>query len=398
MSGLPPSLGRIALALESSGPGGAEQMVLRLAGCLRRAGHEPVVFALRPGWMTEHAAQRGLAVRVVPQRPGLDPGFVLRFARELRRAGCGLLHAHEFAMGVYGGAAAMLARIPRLATLHGSAYGVAKRRRALAWRLLMRLGMPVVPVSRDLAAAVAPALGRTPGDLPVIHNGVPVSTEPPDRGREARRVLRRALGLPGEDALLVCVGNLYPVKDHATLLRALPAVPGARVAIAGRGGEEARLRALAAELGLGPRLHLLGVVDDVASLLRAADLFVHPSRSEGLPLAVLEALASGLPVVASRVGGIPEAVEDGRSGVLVPPGDPEALAGALRGLLAEPERAEALGRAGHERAVRAFSVEAMTQRYLDLYAELGFKRAAAHPRPGAAEAAPVAESPSGPNS
>lgn len=375
MSRRRPFSGRIALALESSGPGGAEQMVLRLAEQLRAAGRDPVVFTLRPGWMTERAARRGLAVRVVPQRPGLDPGFVVRFARELRRAGCGVLHAHEFALGVYGGAAATLAGIPRLATLHGSAYGVAKRRRAIAWRVLMRLGMPVVPVSRALASALAPALGLEAERLPVVHNGVPVPAELPDRGAATRRALRRQLGLPEDGRLLVCVGNLYPVKGHATLLRALPALPGARLAIAGRGAEESNLRALAAELGVANRLHLLGVVDGVDALLRAADLFVHPSRSEGLPLAVLEALAGGVPVVASRVGGIPEAVEDGRSGLLVPPGDPEALAAAIGELLADPERAKALGRAGFERAAREFSVEAMTRRYLDLYAELGFRPA-----------------------
>jgi glycosyltransferase involved in cell wall biosynthesis len=125
---------------------------------------------------------------------------------------------------------------------------------------------------------------------------------------------------------------------------------------------------VAAELGLRDRLHLLGLRDDIETLLRAADVFVQPSRSEGLPLAVLEAMAVGLPVVASRVGGIPEAVRDGETGVLVPPSQPAALAEELRKLLESPERRLELARAGRRRVREAFSLEAMLEKYLALYA------------------------------
>ena len=143
---------------------------------------------------------------------------------------------------------------------------------------------------------------------------------------------------------MVAVGNLYPVKDHATLLRALARLPAARVAIAGRGDQEEPLRRLAAELGLSDRVHLLGLRDDVETVFAAADVFVQPSLSEGLPLAVLEAMANGLPVVATRVGGIPEAVVDGKTGLLVPPGDPAALAAALAAVLDADDRGACDGR------------------------------------------------------
>ena len=104
-------------------------------------------------------------------------------------------------------------------------------------------------------------------------------------------------------------------------------------------------------------------------MLRAADVFVHPSRLEGLPLAILEAMAAGLPVVASSVGGIPEAVVDGETGVLVPPGDPSALAAALLRVLESPDKGAALGARGHARARAEFSLERMTERYRDLYGE-----------------------------
>ena len=360
---------RVALAIESSGPGGAENMVLALARALRERGDEPVLVSLRPGWMTERAEREGLPVWIVPQKPGLDLAWVPRFAARLRRERIGVLHAHEFAMNVYGGAAARLAGVRAVATIHGRQWVTARPRRALAYRVLHRLGMPVVAVSHDLAGFLAAGLGIAQSRIEVVHNGIEVAPLP-DAGAatELRRAARAALGVPAAGDLLVAVGNLYPVKDHATLVRALARTPEARVAIAGRGGEESALRELAAELGVSDRLHLLGLRDDVERVFAAGDVFVQPSRSEGLPLAVLEAMAAGLPVVASRVGGMPEAVRDGESGYLVPPAEPEVLADALRKVLEAPDRGLSLGRAGWERVRSDFSLDHMTARYRALYA------------------------------
>jgi glycosyltransferase involved in cell wall biosynthesis len=231
--------------------------------------------------------------------------------------------------------------------------------------------MPIVAVAEDLAAFLTGA-GFPRGAIRVIQNGIPVPERPTWPGAPERRAeSRRRLGIPTDGPLLVAVGNLYPVKDHATLLRATARIDGARVAIAGRGEEEKRLRNLADELDLGNRLNLLGLRDDVGEVLATADLFVHPSLSEGLPLAILEAMAAGLPIVATRVGGVPHALDDGRAGLLVPPGDPPALEAALRALLQEPARAAELGRAAHARARSVYSLAAMTDRYLEIYALRG---------------------------
>lgn len=371
---------RIALALESSGPGGAENMVVQLGLALRDLGHAPIVVTMREGWMTERAAAGGLPVWIEPQRPGLDLGWVARFARRLRRERIDVLHSHEFAMNVFGGTAAVLARVPSVSTIHGKHWIADRKRRAIAYRVLARLGVPVVAVSEDLASYLASGLGIPREQIRLVHNGIPM--RPPKVGAEHTPIaaaraaegaapdrveIRRSLGLPAEGPLILAVGNLYPVKDHATLLRALPELPGARVAIAGRGEEEPNLRRLAAELGIEARVHLLGLRDDVDRLLAAADLFVQPSRSEGLPLAVLEAMAAGLPVVATRVGGMGEAVADGETGILVEPGRPEALAAALRRLLGDDVLRERMGRAARTRAQAEFSVETMARRYVALY-------------------------------
>jgi glycosyltransferase involved in cell wall biosynthesis len=318
--------------------------------------------------MTERAEAAGLPVWIMPLRPGLDLAWVFAFARRLRRERIDVFHSHEFAMNVFGGAAALLARVPALSTIHGRSYASERTRRVLAYRALRRLGIPIIAVSEDLAGFLAQALKLARSSLAVVHNGIPLPPLVPAAERTARRAAARsAIGVPADGPLLVAVGNLYPVKDHATLLRAFAQLPGARVAIAGRGEEEARLRELAAELGLSDRLHLLGLRDDIETVLAAGDVFVQPSLSEGLPLAVLEAMAASLPVVATRVGGVAEAVEDGETGYLVPSADPAGLAAALRRVLEASDRGAAFGALGRRRAETEFSVAVMADRYRALY-------------------------------
>jgi glycosyltransferase involved in cell wall biosynthesis len=362
---------RIVLALESSGPGGAEHVLLQLSRELRRAGREVTIATMREGWMTDRARAEKIPIWVVPQRRGLDPLWIPRFARRLRREGIELLHSHEFAMNVYGGAAARLAGIPSVATLHGKSYATEARRRLVAYRWLHRGGMPLVAVSKDLASFLAPRLGLAESELRVVYNGIEVLSEPScsDRGA-ARESVRSELGLDADVELVLAVGNLYPVKDHASLCRAVSHRTSLHLAIAGRGPEEASLRRLAAELGCPERIHLLGLRDDVGRLLLAADLFAQSSRSEGLPLAVLEAMGAGAAVVATRVGGIPEAVVDGESGLLVPAGDPEALGAAIGRLIDDPTLRADLAREGRRRVIERFSLAAMADAYGRLYREL----------------------------
>lgn len=360
---------RVVLALESSGPGGAEQMLLRLAAALARRNHEPIVATLREGWLTERAAAAGHPVWIVPQRAGLDPGWLWRFGARLRRERIDVVHAHEFAMAVYATAAARALGRRAVATLHGHHWIAGHARRGAALRIVHQLGVPLVAVSGELAGFVAAAT-RLPRDrVEVIPNGVPVP--PPREAAEIARVrdaVRAELGLEAETPLVLAIGNLYPVKDHATLLRAIACVPGAVLAIAGRGDEEANLRAIADELGIADRVRLLGLRDDVERLLAACDLVAHPSRREGLPLALLEAMAASRAIVATRVGGIPELVRDGESGLLAPAGDPASLAAVIAALLGDPARRVALGRVGRVRVESEFSEDQMALRYLALYA------------------------------
>ena len=371
-----PAPRHVALALATSGPGGAEHMVLMLANALRDLGLRVTLVTMRPGWMTERAERDGFPVWLEPQKPGIDLPWVARFARRLRAEGVDVLHAHEYEMNAYGGLAAAIARIPSVATIHGSVWGVDHKRHQLAYALVRLLGRQrVVAVSEELAQRLSKSLRRSRKSLDLVANGIPMPARPPERSAQDQRAARRQAGLPEDVRLVLAVGNLYPVKDHASLIRALARMrEPAHVAIAGRGDEEERLRELIRELDLAERVHLLGLRDDIPTLLRAADVFVQPSLSEGLPLAVLEAMAAELPVVASDVGGVSEAVLPDETGLLTPAASPDALAEALDRLLKDPALAQRFARAGFERAREHFSVERMARLYVDLYDALTGRR------------------------
>jgi glycosyltransferase involved in cell wall biosynthesis len=200
-----------------------------------------------------------------------------------------------------------------------------------------------------------------------IPNGVHLAAEP-------QSSIRAELEIGAADRLIVTIGNLYPVKGHRYLLEAFALLadqfPGLHVAIAGRGELESALLARADELRLRDRFHLLGLRSDIANLLAGADVFVLPSLSEGLPLALLEAMMVGRPIVATDVGEVSVALADGAAGILVPPGDSSALAAALARLLSDPSEARRVAEAAGRRAVTEYALCQMVERYASLYSEL----------------------------
>jgi glycosyltransferase involved in cell wall biosynthesis len=354
---------RIAMILESDGPGGAEHMLLLLAETLRGRGHHvlPVGPAMGCGWLAGEFRARGFEPAVFHLRRAIDPGCAIGLARLFTDQRIDVAHSHEFSMAVYGAAAARISGVPHVITMHGGMGFGERRRRRVALRWAFASSNRVIAVSDVTRRDLRRVLRSDATSIDVVPNGVR------DRTGNGARV-RRQLGLGERDRLVLAVGSLYPVKGYDVLIEALgnlAADPGWRLAIAGQGAEEDRLRDLATERGIGGRIHLLGYRTDIPDLLAAADLYVMPSRSEGLPLALLEAMFAGRPVVASAVGGIPDAL--GTTGLLVPPGDPAALAGALRALLADGPRRLDLGAAAAARAAARFGVDAMADAYEERY-------------------------------
>ncbi len=194
------------------------------------------------------------------------------------------------------------------------------------------------------------------------------------REHRPRTEVRRELGLAAAARVVGLVARLdHWGKGHREFFSALAALPErypVEALIIGGGRREAEMRRLATELGLAGRVHFLGQRDDVPDLLSALDLFVLPSHSEGVSLALLEAMAAGLPVIASRVGGLPEVVTDGENGLLIPPQDPQALATALERLLADPDLAQKLGANARRHVEENYSLERLGREINEIYAEL----------------------------
>jgi glycosyltransferase involved in cell wall biosynthesis len=209
-----------------------------------------------------------------------------------------------------------------------------------------------------------------------IHNGVDVA-----RFDSGRAVAKPDVGLLEGVPVIGMVGRLIePEKGLAVLLEGMarlagpPAPLSCQLLIVGEGPARRQLHDLCARLGILSRVAFAGMRRDIADLLPLFDVFVMPSLSEGFGIAIVEAMAAGRPVVASAVGGIPEIVKQGETGLLVPPGDPVALAAAIRDLLTQPDRARALGACGRQRARERFSIESAVKRHEDLYDALAAQR------------------------
>jgi len=357
---------RVGLAIETDSPGGAETMLLELARELQVAGHDVVGFGPTggEGWLTARLAELGIERELIEFNGPFGLGSVRRIASRLRSREVHVLHSHDFTMAVCGALGARAAGRPHVITMHGGTYYASSSRRRLALRVAMGLSRHTVAVSHAFRETLCGTLGVRSSSIDVIHNGL---AERPGSALG----LRAELGLEPEDALVLAVGNLLPVKGHAVLLRAFAALQSIEkhsvLAIAGRGPQEKALRDLARDLGLDGRLRLLGYRSDVFDLLSAADVFVMPSLSEGLPMALIEAMLAGRAIIASNVGGIPELLSDPSLGVLVESGNADVLAEELRRVLCDPALRRRLGEAAKTRATEHFTASAMARRYLTLY-------------------------------
>jgi glycosyltransferase involved in cell wall biosynthesis len=354
--------------LESDGPGGAEVLLLQLAEELRRRGH--AVTAVLPiggsGWLGGKFGDAGFDIEGFNPRRLFRPSHVRDFARRLKGRGIDTIHSHEFAMAVHGAVTARLTGCRHVITMHGNQWMTQRLRRRMALRWAFRNSAAVVAVSTDTRVHLEQSLGIRPGRIRTVLNGIPIPQAGPGH-------VRAEFGIGDDEVLLLAVGSLIPRKGHAILLDALAGLDGEgmdvrwHLVIAGQGPEREALERRVEERGLSGRVHLAGQREDVAHLQSAADVFVMPSLWEGLPLAILEAMFAKTAIVASATSGIPEAIEDGRDGLLVPPGDAEALAAALWRVLTDRSLRNRLVESAHERAHASFSINRMADAYEDLY-------------------------------
>lgn len=355
--------------LSSFGTGGQERVALDLAVGQVRANYRVSVVSLAPapdGPLAAEFRAAGVGVdRVARSRPGIDPVLIFRLARWLRAAAVDLAHTHNPMALIYGAPAARLAGAAVVHTKHGSNPG--GRSALLAAKLAARFVDAFVAVSPETAAVARRRREVDDRRLSVIANGIDLGRFRQDS--TARERVRSDLGIEPGSWVVGTVGRIAEEKNQALLLRAVAPLLGrkTRLVVAGDGPLLAPLSELASTLGISPFVHFLGARSDVPDLLNALDAFVLCSNTEGLPLVIPEAMATGLPVVSTSVGGIPTVIDDGQTGLLVPAGDEQALRERVALLQADPDMSHTLGIRAQSAAARRFSAARMQSDYLQLY-------------------------------
>jgi glycosyltransferase involved in cell wall biosynthesis len=359
--------------IDTGGPGGAETVFAQLADRMRAARATRTVAVIpREDWLSGQLRTLQIEPVILAARGSLNVKYLWSLIRTARSNRVELIHTHLLGSAIYGALVGLLTRTAVIAVLHGPTdlRQLGKLAGLKRW-LLTHACSAVVAVSSSTRDALL-AFGLRPETITLIQNGVDTESYSPGRADE----LRSELGLRTDEILIGAVGNIRTPKAYDVLLKAaalvLERAPHCRFAIIGQGDESALkpLRQLAATLGIETRCHFLGFRKSTPNLYRSLDVFVSSSRSEGLSLAFLEALATGLPVVATRSGGPQEVIEPDVAGVLVPIEDPAALAQGLLRVVGDRELRDRLGAAARQRVFEAFSLEAVLQQYARLYDKL----------------------------
>jgi glycosyltransferase involved in cell wall biosynthesis len=358
----------IAHVLSSFGLGGQERVALDLARHQRRAGHRVVAISLATppdGPVAEEFRDGGVFTETIAKGSGVDASLPVRLAGFLREESVEVVHTHNPHALIYGAPAAQLARAAIVHTKHGANPDLARRR----WlrRIASALADACVAVTPALAALAEENQECDPALLHVIPNGIDTARFQPNA--DARKRLRAELGIPEDAWVAGTVGRLAAEKNQGLLVDAMAALLDERrhLLIVGDGPEREPLRKRVESTLRSEYVHLLGARSDVAELLSALDVLVMSSTTEGLPLVVLEAMATGLPVVSTAVGGIPDVVEDGVTGFLYPTGDKAALTKALVRLFGAQDLGRRLGVAGRRVVEASHSLEHMAGSYQALY-------------------------------
>lgn len=351
--------------------GGLERMVINLVERIDREQFDPAVCCFDVlGGLSERLMVQHVPVTFLPRSPGVDWKYPWRLARLLRTNHVELLHMHNPTAFFYGTLAGSIAHVPCLIyTEHG---------RDFSSSLKIKLVDRVLACFVDEVVAVADASKRyllTAEKLPTakvktIHNGIDAAHFNASYDRHA---IRFSLGLSDEQPVVGIVARLDPIKNHTLLIYAMQQVvavyPTTALLVVGDGPLRGELVTLASALGLDNHIHFLGTRHDVPELMSAMDLFVLCSHNEGLSLTLVEASASGLPTVATRVGGNEEVVAEGETGFLVADNDGQALAEAMLRILSDQGLRQALGTSARHRFEREFTLDGMIHAYEQLYSD-----------------------------
>lgn len=365
---------RVGLFIDSMDPGGAETLVLNICERLDKNQYQPVVLHFGNEWLTRNLEKQGIEQVIVPFRGlyskiYLIPLFSILFGLFLRKLKIDILHSHLYGAVVGAAIATFVFRISHVGTLHDIYTIVDDGKKIHLLNVALRLGVRLVFVSGEMKRFYLDNGLRDHRNIRVIYNGTALDEDDSAAGRRA--VLDF---MPTRDRhILISVGRLVDIKGHDIILRSIPLIRDdirPDLLVVGAGPMLDDLRAQAVSSGVGERVFFLGHRDDVGALLSCSDIFLLTSYSEGLSCSILEAMAAGLPVIATDVGSNKELVEDKVTGFLIPPGDPETLSETIINLISDEGMMKRMGRKGYQKVVEKFTLRQMVLNYCELYNRL----------------------------
>lgn len=366
-----PKVKRIICQLVHGLPvGGTEVLVERFVRCFAEDYRVIVACMDQVGELGERLASDGFEVELLQRRPGFDWRCVSRIARLLRKARVDILHAQQYTPFAYAMATRLLGGRPRIVfTEHGRFFpDLPSRKRKIFNRFLLRRADRIIAVGRSVQHALVHNEGLPAARIEVIYNGVRQSRFD---SRGDAKLVRQELDLRSEDFVVIQVARLDSIKDHETALRAVAkakeSLPHIKLLIVGDGPQKPLIENAIDQLGLRDFVCMLGMRQDVHRLLAAADVFLLSSLSEGIPVTIIEAMFSDLPVVSTNVGGVPELLEHNRTGLLAPVGADRELADSLVKLATDAPFRQGLAVAARRAAEEKFSEEKMMAAYARVY-------------------------------
>jgi glycosyltransferase involved in cell wall biosynthesis len=350
--------------------GGLERYIQALAMNLPKERFNVKVWCLTKGGdVADELRAAGIEVETLDMGPRCSLRFLLALRRKLIAAGADILHSHGYPANVIGRAAGILARVPVKISHTHSTYWNYTDEHYFRLRLLALFTDKILCCSKAVADYVRDVQKVPPEKLAVVYNSASDMSLARDAGAKA------GFGLAQDDFVVGVAASLVPNKGHDCFLEAMRLViqehPRAKGLLAGAGPLRGELEASAARLGIGGNIVFCGLVRRMGEFYSAADVLVQPSvYREGLSISILEAMSACIPVIGSDIGGIPEAVENGKSGILVPPNDPAALAAAIKRLIRDRSLAAGLGRAGRSAYEAKFTHAIMLSKVTGIYEEL----------------------------